>query len=115
MLSAGVGGVMSSSTQVRETQESTESVMRLVEISAGYWLPRALHIVADLGVADALDDEPRSAQYLAGKVGANGDALDRVLRLLASHGVFSRRDGKYVHNPLSRALRGDHPHSMRAY
>jgi len=36
-----------------------------VEISAGYWLPRALHVVADLAVADALDEEPRSAEYLA--------------------------------------------------
>jgi hypothetical protein len=104
-----------SSIHVRDTKESTESVMRLVEISASYWLPRALHVVADLGVADALDDEPRAAEYLAAKVGANADALDRVLRLLASHGVFSRRNGKYAHNPLSRALRNDHPHSMRAY
>jgi len=37
------------------------------------------------------------------------------LRLLASHGVFDRRKGKYVHNALSRALRSDHPQSMRAY
>jgi hypothetical protein len=37
------------------------------------------------------------------------------LRLLASHGVFDRRRGKYVHNELSRALRSDHPQSMRAY
>src|SRR5690242_11499184 len=30
------------------------SVMRLVEISAGYWLPRALQVVADVGVADKI-------------------------------------------------------------
>src|SRR5437870_13899248 len=41
--------------------------------------------------------------------------MDRVLRPLASHGAFHRRGGKYVHNALSRALRSDHPHSMRAY
>jgi len=105
----------SSSIHIRETNADTESVMRLVEISAGYWLPRALHVVADLGVADALDEEPQSAVYLAKEVGADADALDRVLRLLASHGVFDRRGGKYVHNALSRALRSDHPHSMRAY
>jgi len=105
----------SSSIHIRETNADTESVMRLVEISAGYWLPRALHVVADLGVADALDQEPRSAVYLAKEVGTDADALDRVLRLLASHGVFDRRGGKYVHNALSRALRSDHPHSMRAY
>jgi O-methyltransferase domain len=105
----------SSSIDIRETSTDTESVMRLVEISAGYWLPRALHVVADLAVADALDDEPRSAVDLARDVGAHADALDRVLRLLASNGVFHRRGGKYAHNTLSRALRSDHPHSMRAY
>jgi len=105
----------SSSIHIRETNADTESVMRLVEISAGYWLPRALHVVADLGVADALDQEPQSAVYLAKEVGTDADALDRVLRLLASHGVFDRRNGKYLHNAISRALRSDHPHSMRAY
>src|SRR5436853_4047427 len=104
-----------SSVRVSETQAQSESVMRLVEISAGYWLPRALHVVADLAIADALDHEPRSAADLAKKVGVEADALDRVLRLLASHGVFDRRNGKYLHNAISRALRSDHPHSMRAY
>src|ERR1700737_601892 len=104
-----------SSVHVRETKEQSESVMRLVQISAGYWLPRALHVVADLAIADALDQDPRSAADLAKAVGVDADALDRVLRLLASHGVFDRRSGKYVHNELSRALRSDHPQSMRAY
>src|SRR3984893_18754317 len=104
-----------SSVHVRETKAQSESVMRLVEISAGYWLPRALHVVADLAIADELDQEPRSAADLAKAVGVDADALDRVLRLLASHGVFNRRSGKYVHNELSRALRSDHPQSMRAY
>src|SRR3981189_2717979 len=104
-----------SSVRVSETQTQTESVMRLVEISAGYWLPRALHVVAYPAIADALDYEPLSAADLAKKVGVEADALDRVLRLLASHGVFDRRSGKYVHNALSRALRSDHPQSMRAY
>ena len=103
------------SGKTRETEVDPGSVMRLVEISAGYWLPRALHTVADLGIADALGDEPQSATYLASQVGTNPDALDRVLRLLASHGIFDRTDGTYVHNELSRALRSDHPHSMRAY
>ena len=104
-----------SSINIRQSNADSVSVMRLVEISAGYWLPRALHVVADLGVADALDEEPRSAGDLAKEVGADADALDRVLRLLASHGMFQRHGGKYSHSALSRALRSDHPHSMRAY
>jgi hypothetical protein len=58
-----------SSVRVSETKAQTESVMTLVEISAGYWLPRALHVVADLAIADALDQEPRSATDLAKEVG----------------------------------------------
>src|SRR5436305_13569883 len=57
--------VSPSSVRVSETKAQTESMMRLVEISAGYWLPRALHVVADLAIADALDQEPRSAADLA--------------------------------------------------
>src|SRR5215468_3784241 len=74
----------SSSIQIPDTTADSATVMRLVEISAGYWLPRVLHIVADLGVADALDEEPRSTAFLASKVGADSDALNRALRLLAS-------------------------------
>src|ERR1700674_5458082 len=58
-----------SSVRVSETKAQTESVMTLVEISAGYCLPRALHVVADLAIADALDHEPRSATDLAKEVG----------------------------------------------
>jgi hypothetical protein len=100
---------------VKETAGNAASVMKLVEISAGYWLPRALHVVASLGVADALDGEPRSAEYLAKQLKVDPSSLERVLRLVASHGVFLRQNGKYQHNELSRALRSDHPHSMRAY
>jgi hypothetical protein len=98
-----------------ESSKKAESVMKLVEMSVGYWLPRVLHVVADLGVADALDKTPRLVDELAKDVGANADALDRLLRLLASHGVFERREGRYAHNALSLALRSDHPQSMRAY
>lgn len=109
------GVLMGSNSRIHEADGNTAPVMQLVEISAGYWLPRALHVIADLGVADSLDEEARSAEYLAEKVGANPDALDRVLRLLASHGIFQRCDGKYAHNALSRGLCSDNPHSMRAY
>jgi O-methyltransferase domain/Dimerisation domain len=103
------------STSRREREAQTSSAMALLEVATGYWLPRCLHVVADLGVADALDDKPRSAAELARAVKADPDSLDRVLRLLASHGIFERRDGNYAHNELSRALRTDHPHSVRAY
>lgn len=90
-------------------------VQTLIDIAGGYPLARCLHVAADLGVADALDDAPRTADELAAAVGAHPDALDRVLRLLAAHGVFAVHEGAFVHTPASRLLRLDHPRSMSAF
>ena len=68
-----------------------------------------------LGVADQLDDTPRTGAELAAAVGAHAEALSRVLRLLAAYGVFESLDGKFSHSAASRMLRTDHPQSMRDY
>lgn len=93
----------------------TNPFATLTQIAGGYCLPRCLHVVADLGVADALDETPRTATDLAESVSVHPDALGRVLRLLAAHGVFEHRDGAFCHSPASRLLRDDHPQSMRAF
>jgi hypothetical protein len=87
----------------------------IAKIAGGACLPRSLHAVADLGVADALDDEPRTPSDLAAVVGAHPDALARVLRLLSAYGVFEVDGDKVRHSAASRLLRSDHPHSMRAF
>lgn len=90
-------------------------VSTLLQIAGGYCVPRCLHVVANLGVADALDETPRTAAELAAAVGAHPDALDRVLHLLSAHSVFEVQDNKFRHSPASRLLRTDHPQSMRAF
>ena len=85
----------------------------LLQISGGAVLPRCLHAVANLGVADALAESPQTAASLAAATGANAEALDRALRLLSAYGVFDRHDNLYSHTPASRLLRADHPQSMR--
>ena len=89
----------------------------LQQMAAGYCLPRCLHMVANLGVADALEETPQTASDLATSVGAHPEALGRVLRLLAAHGVFEMQGGgeTFCHSPASRLLRTDHPQSMRAF
>ena len=76
---------------------------------------RALHVVAELGVADHIDDAPVLAKELAARCGADEDALGRVLMLLAAHGVFDRVGDAYAHTDASHLLRSDHPMSMRAF
>ena len=87
----------------------------MLQIAGGYCVPRCLHIVADLGVADALDETSRTAAELACSVGGHPDALGRALRLLAAHGVFEAHGDMFRHSPASRLLRSDHPQSLRAF
>jgi hypothetical protein len=83
-------------------------------IASAYIVSRSMHMIVELGVPDALGEVPSTATELAAAVGADADALGRVLRLLVAHGVFAAREGGFVHSPTSRLLRGDHPQSMRA-
>lgn len=76
---------------------------------------RALHLVAELGVADHMGDERVPVDELARRCGADAGALDRVLRLLVAHGIFTGDAGGYGHTDASKLLRADHPMSMRAF
>ena len=86
----------------------------LIMMAGGSPLPRSLHVVAELGVADALEEEPRTVAQLAASVKAHPESLGRVLRLLSAYGVFQLEGGKVRHSDASRLLRSDHPFSMRA-
>lgn len=76
---------------------------------------RALQVVAELGIADHLGEDPTSAEALAASCQASPGALDRVLRLLCDCGVFVYDNGLYRHNNVSVLLRNDHPSSLRAF
>ncbi|MFZ1989129.1 MAG: methyltransferase [Alphaproteobacteria bacterium] len=86
---------------------------KLTELTGAYWLSRCVHVAADLGVADALGDEPQPIEQLAATVKADPHNLKRVMRLLVANGLFAFENGRYLHNEQSRRLRSDHPHSMR--
>jgi hypothetical protein len=87
----------------------------LAEVSLSYAVPRCLHVIAELGVADALEDQPRTAAELAASTGANAEAIARALRLVSAYGIFEWNGDTYVHTPESRLLRSDHPQSMRSF
>ncbi|NUS95017.1 MAG: hydroxyneurosporene methyltransferase [Nocardia sp.] len=86
----------------------------LLEMVAAGWLSQAIHAAAALDIAGALADGPRDGTDLARAVGADPDALHRLLRLLIAHGIFARRrDGRYTLTPTARALRRDAPVPLR--
>ena len=80
----------------------------------GFRVSQALYAAAELGIADLLVGGPRSADDLATATGAHAPSLYRVLRLLASEGVFAETpDGRFALTPPAEALRRDAPGSLR--
>jgi hypothetical protein len=81
---------------------------RLWDLMRGTMTAKALAVASDLGIADALADGPRSSTNLAAEKGADADTLHRVLRALASDGVFSEGEpGVFSNTEASELLRRD--------
>ena len=86
------------------TPERTEE--DLWRLFWGALVTRLLGIAADLGVADALAEGPRPVDELAREVGADPDALHRMLRALASEGIFAEEaPGVFRNTSASTGLR----------
>jgi hypothetical protein len=82
----------------------------------GYMTSRAIHVAACLGIADVLKDGPLNTEQIAAAIDVNPDALYRLLRALASMGVFEEVKPKnFALTPLAACLRTDMPGSLRAY
>lgn len=87
----------------------------LLRARDGLILHQTLYVAAKLGVADHLEGGLRSAAELARELKVNEDALYRVLRLLASQGVFEENDARcFRNNQVSDFLRTGVPGSVRS-
>jgi hypothetical protein len=92
---------------------NTATMFRLI---TGFWVSQAVGVAAALGIADQLEGGGRDGDDLARAVGADPDALQRLLRMLASLGVFAEvAPGTFRQTPLSETLRSDVPGSLNAY
>jgi hypothetical protein len=58
-----------------------------------------------LGVPELVSERPRPVSELAAATGLDAELLGRLLRALASVGVFAEQDGVIVHTELSELLR----------
>lgn len=87
---------------------------QVLQIALGYVGSAALYTAITLNIADHLASGPRDVSELARLSGANEDALFRVLRLLASLGVFAEAGPRrFGLNPAAELLRKDLPGSLR--
>jgi hypothetical protein len=77
---------------------------------------QAIHVAAKFALADLVAGGPKSIQELAEATHTHGSSLGRLLRALASLGIFVEdTTGRYRQTALSETLRSDHPESIRPF
>jgi hypothetical protein len=82
----------------------------------GVWMAQIVHVMARLGVADALAAGPRTARALAPELGADPDRLHRLLRAAAGIGLLRLdEEDRFSLTPDGQCLRADVPGSQRAF
>ena len=87
----------------------------LLELGDELIQARALQIAAELRIADLLASEPRPCAELAERTDTDPGALYRMMRLLASRGLFHETGtGVFELTPMGGPLRSDHPASVRS-
>ena len=87
----------------RMSERSSEAL--LWDFLRGAMMTKALGMVADLRIADALADGPRSVEEIAREGSVDADVLHRVLRALASDGVFAEEEpGVFRNTAVSELL-----------
>jgi SAM-dependent methyltransferase len=91
------------------------SCMALQNLIFGKWVSQAVSVAAKLGIADLLKDGPRACDELASANQVDESALYRLLRALASVGVFTEVSSrKFGLTPIAEHLRSDVHGSLRA-
>jgi hypothetical protein len=78
------------------------------------WVSSAISVAAKLGIADSLESGPKTTQQLARELNLHEPSLYRLLRALASVGVFHEgEDRLFSQTPLSDLLRSNAKPSLR--
>jgi hypothetical protein len=98
----------------RPAQAALPPPQVMMQLLFGKQLTYSLSGVARLGVADHMDATPKAIEEIAGKVGAHAPSLYRVMRMLASVGVFKEGPPRsFALTPVGEVLKTDAPGSVR--
>ena len=78
---------------------------QMLQIISGFWISRAVYVIAKLGIADLLNSGPKTAEELARSTETHPPSLYRLLRALTSVGVLaSAPEGRFALTPVSETL-----------
>ena len=101
----------------RPTRKSAPSLYDIVfQMIGAKWTSQALGTVVALGIPEQLAKGPRRCSDLARKDGLSEDGLYRLLRALASVGLFAEgAQRRFKLTSMGQLLRRDHPQSLAGY
>lgn len=98
-----------------ETLEVTPQE-KMLNLIGGFWIARSIYLAAKLGVADAFDEHPKTVAQLALETNSDPLSLYRLLRALASVGIFNEvSDRCFALTPLGATLQSNSSDSMRYF
>ncbi|HEY2920455.1 MAG TPA: methyltransferase [Candidatus Binatia bacterium] len=98
------------------TNVETPPSLAMIRLIMSLWVLRAIYIAAKLGIADLLKDKSKEIDELAEVTGSHAPSLYRLLRALASVGIFAEDEqGRFALTPLGATLQTDVPGSLRAW
>ena len=87
---------------------------KLSAILSGHLVAQAVSVATRLGIPDLVADRPQRADVLARATRSHPEELYRLLRALASAGIFAeKRQQRFGRTPLSDLLRRGVPGSLR--
>lgn len=87
----------------------------LMQMLMGIFQGKAVSAMADLGIADLLEDKAKTAAEVAAALGSDLDSTYRLMRALAGGGVLVEHSGQsFTLSPIGELLRTNHPQSLRA-
>jgi ubiquinone/menaquinone biosynthesis C-methylase UbiE len=99
-----------------EPLTNTHPADKLIQIVTGAWTSKLIYLAAKLGIADLLKDNPKDVEELARATDTHAPSLHRILRALASIGVFEEIEpGRFTLNPAANLLQSDVAGSLRAF
>lgn len=88
--------------------KTSDALTRLMELQMGFLTSGCLYVIAKLKVPDQLPESGRASDEIARNVGADARMLYRIMRFLASKGVFREEVGKkFLPTPISNLLKVD--------
>jgi hypothetical protein len=95
--------------------EESRDREKLLFLASGEWVAKSLYAATELDLAGHLYHAPKTISKLALLTSCSQDYLYRLMRMLASQGIFDEKEGRLFSNTsASELLAQDHPQSLRS-